>query len=186
MKVLDALNYINQHHQAGIAYRSSCRAGQCGSCALKVNGEMALACKKEINDGDKIEPLDFPVIKDLVVDRSEIDGKIKDMGLFLNDECGIAECPSIINPVELENTKKLRSCIDCYSCLSACPVLKVNDEFAGPYFMRDLSKFAMDPEIALIEPKKDLKKDSIVVPPAPNVWKYVPKKLTLSVEQLKN
>jgi len=99
MKVLDALNYINQHHQAGIAYRSSCRAGQCGSCALKVNGEMALACKKEINDGDKIEPLDFPVIKDLVVDRSEIDGKIKDMGLFLNDECGIAECPSIINPV---------------------------------------------------------------------------------------
>ncbi len=145
MKVLDALNYINQHHQAEIAYRSSCRAGQCGSCAVKVNGEMVLACKKEINDGDKIEPLDFPVIKDLVVDRSEIDGKIKDMGLFLNDECGISECPPIINPVELENTKKLRSCIDCYSCLSACPVLKVNDEFAGPYFMRDLSKFAMDP-----------------------------------------
>ncbi len=46
MKVLDALNYINQHHQANIAYRSSCRAGQCGSCAVKVNGEMALACKK--------------------------------------------------------------------------------------------------------------------------------------------
>ena len=145
MKVLDALNYINQHHKAGIAYRSSCRAGQCGSCAVKVNGEMALACKKEINDGDKIESLDFPVIKDLVVDRKEIDGKVKGMGLFLHDECEIAECPAILDPMELENTKKLRSCIDCYSCLSACPVLKVNDEFAGPYFMRYLSKFAMDP-----------------------------------------
>lgn len=149
MKVLDALNYINQHHQANIAYRCSCRAGQCGSCAVKVNGEMALACKKEINDGDVIEPLDLPVIKDLIVNRDEIDGKVKDMGLFLEDECEIAECPAILNPEELTNTKKLRSCIDCYSCLSACPVLKVNDEFAGPYFMRYLSKFALDPRDCL-------------------------------------
>lgn len=145
MKVLDALNYINNHHQANIAYRSSCRAGQCGSCAVKVNGEMALACKREIKDGDIIEPINLPVIKDLVVDRSEIEGKVKDMGLYLEDECEISECPAILNPEELANTKKLRSCIDCYSCLSACPVLKVNDEFAGPYFMRYLSKFAMDP-----------------------------------------
>jgi fumarate reductase (CoM/CoB) subunit B len=145
MKFLDALNYINNHHQANIAYRSSCRAGQCGSCAVKVNGEMALACKREIKDGDIIEPINLPVIKDLVVDRSEIEGKVKDMGLYLEDECEISECPAILNPEELANTKKLRSCIDCYSCLSACPVLKVNDEFAGPYFMRYLSKFAMDP-----------------------------------------
>jgi len=145
MKVLDALNYINQHHQTNIAYRCSCRAGQCGSCAVKVNGEMALACKREIRDGDVIEPINLPVIKDLVVDRSGMDSKVKEMGLFLNDECGISECPAILDPEELTNTKKLRSCIDCYSCLSACPVLTVNDEFAGPYFMRYLSKFAMDP-----------------------------------------
>lgn len=145
MKVLDALNYINRHHQAGIAYRSSCRAGQCGSCAVKVNGEMVLACKKEINDGDIVEPLDFAVIKDLIVDRDTIDDKVKNMGLFIHNDCEIVECPAILNPEELENTKKLRSCIDCYSCLSACPVLKVNDEFSGPYFMRYLSKFAMDP-----------------------------------------
>ncbi len=145
MKVLDALNYINQHHQANIAYRCSCRAGQCGSCAVKVNGEMVLACKKEINNNDVIEPLDLPVIKDLVVDRSSIESKVKGMDLFLAGECEILECPAILNPEELTNTKKLRSCIDCYSCLSACPVLKVDDEFAGPYFMRYLSKFALDP-----------------------------------------
>lgn len=145
MKVLDALNYLNQHHQANIAYRCSCRAGQCGSCAVKVNGEMALACKKEIKDNDVIEPLDMPVIKDLIVDRSSIDGKVNEMDLFLEGNCEILECPAILDPEELTNTKKLRSCIDCYSCLSACPVLKVNDEFAGPYFMRYLTKFAMDP-----------------------------------------
>jgi fumarate reductase (CoM/CoB) subunit B len=145
MKVLDALNYINEHYPANIAYRSSCRAGQCGSCALKVNGQMVLACKAEIEDGDVIEPLDFEVIKDLVVDRSQIEDKIKGMSLFLEDECQLAECPAIIKPGEYENSKKLRSCIECLSCLSACPVLKETEEFAGPYFMRYLSKFALDP-----------------------------------------
>jgi fumarate reductase (CoM/CoB) subunit B len=145
MKVLDALNYINQHYQANIAYRCSCRAGQCGSCALKVNGEVALACKAEIRDGDVIKPLNLPVIKDLVVDRTEIEDKVKEMSLFLEDECEIAECPAILDPQDLSDSKKLRSCIDCYSCLSACPVLQVSDEFSGPYFMRYLSKFALDP-----------------------------------------
>ncbi|MGZ4856783.1 MAG: fumarate reductase (CoM/CoB) subunit TfrB [Methanobacteriaceae archaeon] len=145
MKVLDALNYINHHYPANIAYRCSCRAGQCGSCALKVNGEMVLACKAEIQDGDIIEPLNLPVIKDLVVDRTEIEDKVKEMSLFLEDECEIAECPAILDPQDLTDSKKLRSCIDCYSCLSACPVLQVSEEFSGPYFMRYLSKFALDP-----------------------------------------
>jgi fumarate reductase (CoM/CoB) subunit B len=145
MKVLDALNYINHHYPANIAYRCSCRAGQCGSCALKVNGQMVLACKAEIQDRDVIEPLNLPVIKDLVVDRTEIEDKVKEMSLFLEDECEIAECPAILDPRDLADSKKLRSCIDCYSCLSACPVLQVSEEFSGPYFMRYLSKFALDP-----------------------------------------
>lgn len=145
MKVLDALNYINENYETNLAYRSSCRAGQCGSCAVKLNGQMVLACKAEINDGDVIEPLDFDVIKDLVVDRSPLDAKVKEMELFLEEECAIPECPAIINPSEIENTKKLRSCIECLSCLSACPALKDTSEFAGPYYMRYLGKFALDP-----------------------------------------
>ncbi|HMK54835.1 MAG TPA: fumarate reductase (CoM/CoB) subunit TfrB [Methanobacteriaceae archaeon] len=145
MKVLDALNYINQHHHAQLAYRSSCRAGQCGSCALKINKEVALACKAEIKDGDILEPLDLPVIKDLVVDRSEVEEKVKEMGLFLEGDCELTECPAILDPCDLADSKKLRSCIECYSCLSACPVIKETNEYAGPYFMRYLSKFAFDP-----------------------------------------
>lgn len=145
MKVLDALNYINEHYDANLAYRSSCRAGQCGSCAVKLNGQMVLACKAEISDGDIIEPLDFDVIKDLVVDRSPLDARVKEMQLFLEDECAIPECPAIIKPEEIENSKKLRSCIECLSCLSACPALKDTSEFAGPYYMRYLGKFALDP-----------------------------------------
>lgn len=48
MKVLDALQLINKIHGANIAFRSSCRAGQCGSCAVKMNGEVVLACRAEV------------------------------------------------------------------------------------------------------------------------------------------
>ncbi|MCE5213152.1 MAG: succinate dehydrogenase/fumarate reductase iron-sulfur subunit [Methanobacterium sp.] len=144
MKVLDALNDINEKYNAQISYRSSCRAGQCGSCAVKVNKETVLACKTEIEDGDVIEPLDFDVIKDLIVNRSTVDSRVKEMNLYI-DECESFTCPAVIKPEELENSKKLRSCIECLSCLSSCPVLKETAEFAGPYFMRYISKFALDP-----------------------------------------
>jgi fumarate reductase (CoM/CoB) subunit B len=117
MKVLDALNDINEKYNAQISYRCSCRAGQCGSCALKVNGETVLACKAEIEDGDVIEPLDFDVIKDLVVERGPIDSRVKELNLFIED-CNVYTCPAVIDPEELENSKKLRSCIECLSCLS--------------------------------------------------------------------
>lgn len=144
MKVLDALNSINEKYNAQISYRCSCRAGQCGSCAVKVNGETVLACKAEIEDDDVIGPLDFQVIKDLVVDRTPVDSRLKELNLFI-DDCNTYSCPAVINPEELENSKRLRSCIECLSCLSSCPVLSETDEFAGPYFMRYLGKFALDP-----------------------------------------
>ncbi|MEA4957616.1 Lactate utilization protein A [bioreactor metagenome] len=176
MKILDALISINEKYNNNLSFRSSCRAGQCGSCALKMNGKVVLACKAEIEDNSKIEPLDFPIIKDLIVDKSEVDEKVNNMDLFLqkneNDEKkeygeknknGIkindveeklsvdilkedkCDCPSIIENEECMDTKKVRSCIECYSCLSACPVIKETEKFAGPYFMRYISKFDFDP-----------------------------------------
>ena len=145
MKILDALNYINKEYNANIAYRCSCRAGQCGSCALKMNGRVVLACKAEIEENAIIEPLDFEIIKDLVVDRSKYDEKVGKLDLYLEGDCSIPECPAIIDPSEYADTKKIRSCIECLSCLSACPVVQETQEFAGPYYMRYISKFAMDP-----------------------------------------
>lgn len=145
MKVLDALNYINNNYDTNLAFRSSCRAGQCGSCAIKMNGEVILACKAEITDNAILEPLDFPIIKDLIIDRSEIENKVREMQLYL-DQCeNRSGCPIILPAKKTGQTKKLRTCIECYSCLSACPVIKESSEFAGPYFMRYLSRFAVDP-----------------------------------------
>lgn len=145
MKVLDALNYINEKYDANIAYRSSCRAGQCGSCALKMNGEVVLACKAEIEDKAVIEPAFKDVIKDLAVDRSELENKIKRMRLFLERISQPEESPEILKPDEIADSKELRKCIECFSCLSACPVIKETSEFVGPYYMRYLTKFGLDP-----------------------------------------
>lgn len=145
MKILDGLTAINKKYNEDISFRSSCRAGQCGSCSLKVNGHGALACKEEINDNDIIEPLDLPVIKDLIVDRSLWDKKTKDLNLQLNNG-ETHELNLDLHPEDTEDTRKVRTCIECYSCLSTCPVVKdFKDDYAGPYFMRYLSKFEYDP-----------------------------------------
>ncbi len=144
-KILDVLNLINEKYDAEIAFRSSCRAGQCGSCAIKVNGEVALACKAVIKEDTLLEPIDLPVIKDLIVNRSGIDEKVSKMKLFLEKNEIENDKPEIISPEKCINTKKIRNCIECYSCLSSCPVIKESEEYLGPYFMRYLSKFALDP-----------------------------------------
>ena len=145
MKVLDALTTINKKYNEDISFRSSCRAGQCGSCSLKVNGNGTLACKEEINNNDIIEPLDLPIIKDLIVDRSDYENKVKDLTLQLNNP-ETHELNLNLNPEKTEDTRKVRTCIECYSCLSSCPVLNdFKDKYAGPYFMRYISKFEYDP-----------------------------------------
>ena len=51
INVLNALEYINKNYHANIYFRSSCRAGQCGSCAMCINGKPRLACKTKVEDG---------------------------------------------------------------------------------------------------------------------------------------
>ncbi|WP_455644968.1 fumarate reductase (CoM/CoB) subunit TfrB [Methanosphaera sp.] len=146
MKVLDALQQINNKYNADIAYRYSCRAGQCGSCAIKINGKAKLACKAEIHDNDTLEPLDFKVIKDLIVDRSSLNDKTDNLNLYVASADAFEDMsePAIIKPEEYTKTDLLRGCIDCYSCISMCPAIKKVD-YVGPYFMRSLSEIAFDP-----------------------------------------
>ena len=67
-RVLHVLHAIHDETDPTLTYRYCCGTGQCGSCAVRVNGEPVLACMEEARDGTTIEPLDLPVIKDLAVD----------------------------------------------------------------------------------------------------------------------
>ena len=145
MKVLDALQAINDKYDEDISFQSSCRAGQCGSCGILFKGNGALACQKEIKNGAIIEPLNFPVIKDLIVDKSSIEAKVKDLELSLqcSHDCKL---DTSITKKDSADTKKVRSCIECYSCYSTCPVVNIaTEEYGGPYLMRYIRKFETDP-----------------------------------------
>src|SRR5512137_1754874 len=67
-RVLHALHAIHDEIDPTLAYRYCCGSGQCGSCAIRVNGEPVLACMEEARTGSVIEPLKLPVKKDLTVD----------------------------------------------------------------------------------------------------------------------
>ena len=78
MRVMDALNYIRENHDSSLAFRFSCRYyAKCGTCAAMVNGKPVLTCYEEARDGMLVEPLaNFPVIRDLVVDRLDWDVRV--------------------------------------------------------------------------------------------------------------
>jgi fumarate reductase (CoM/CoB) subunit B len=135
-RVLHVLHAIHDEIDPTIAYRYCCGSGQCGSCAVRVNGQAVLACMQEATDGMIIEPLELPVIMDLVVD----------MEPYLEAIASLIPSGEFRMPTaeEVEALRPLRSCIECLACVSVCPALKVTT-FAGPTVMREDMRLSLDP-----------------------------------------
>lgn len=137
---LEMLDIVNEHLLGGseepIAFDSDCREGICGTCSLTINGEAhgpdhpGAVCElymREFRDGATIivEPFrarSFPVIKDLVVDRSALD-RIVQAGGFISARTGSApEANSILVPKHnADLAMEAAACIGCGACAAACP-----------------------------------------------------------------
>ncbi len=139
MSFLEMLDVLNEQLLAAdeepIAFDHDCREGICGSCDLMINGqahgpEVTTTCQlhmRSFKDGDEItiEPWRadaFPVIKDLMVDRSAFD-RIIASGGFISANTGSA--PEA-NSVPVQRDKAVRAfnmatCIGCGACVAACP-----------------------------------------------------------------
>ena len=136
LEMLDELNeQLNESGEDPVAFDSDCREGICGTCSLMINGqahgpEVTTTCQlhmRSFKDGDTItiepwraEP--FPVLKDLVVDRSSFD-RIIQSGGFISANTGSA--PEA-NSVPAPRDKAMRAfsaatCIGCGACVAACP-----------------------------------------------------------------
>ncbi len=148
--VLDILLRVQQQHLPDLALSYSCRAGQCGSCTLKIDGVNRLACKTMVDkDTLTIEPRDnCEVIRDLVVDAEG------DLERLLEGWTGFRsrlKPPHRIKPEEYSRLSGIRECIECLACMSACPVRSVTDKYKGPMAMRSLARFAFDPRTSDVE-----------------------------------
>src|SRR6184192_951715 len=137
---LEMLDILNETLVTGgtepIAFDSDCREGICGTCSLTINGEPhgpdhpGAVCElymRKFRDGATItvEPFrvgSFPLVKDLVVDRSALD-RIVQAGGFVSARTGSApEANS--TPIPKPNADlamEAAACIGCGACAAACP-----------------------------------------------------------------
>lgn len=137
LEMLDVLNEkIVSEKGEPVAFEHDCREGICGACSLVINGrphgpmQGTTTCQlhmRHFNDGDTvwIEPYRakaFPVIKDLVVDRSSFDRIIQAGGYVSVNTGGTPDGNAI--PIEQEiagDAFNAASCIGCGACVAACP-----------------------------------------------------------------
>ena len=137
LEMLDVLNdRLESKGEAPIAFDHDCREGICGSCGFMING-VAHGPEKEITvcqthmrsfkDGDELtlEPwraMAFPVMRDLMVDRSAFD-RIIQAGGYVSVRTGSAP-EANATPVMKEHADmafEAAACIGCGACVAACP-----------------------------------------------------------------
>ncbi len=138
MTVLDALVAVQSAQDATLSFRYSCRVGMCGTCALKVNGRPAWACRTLLDGlGEEItlEPLsNFPVLSDLAVDMSAFFEKMKRARGWLEPNKAAEKAPALIAPNSRER-KRIEphiECITCGICYASCSIVGHDSDYLGP------------------------------------------------------
>ena len=133
MDVIDALRYIRDTLDPSLAFRYSCKEGKCGLCGVLINGVPALACKRVIQPGEQvtIEPLPgFPLIKDLVVDRTPYSEEVRDVQLTVEQT---SAHPRPIAAEKRSDYLEITNCVECGVCSATCPSgLAGNHPIVGP------------------------------------------------------
>ncbi len=134
MSVLDALEKIRLEQDTTLLYRHSCHHSSCGTCACKINGTERLTCVTKVlalaTDVITLEPLaGFLPISDLVVDMTGFYDEISEDWDYLRESENVA---SAALPDDVASFCRLESCLECGSCVSACPAAHADSPFMGP------------------------------------------------------
>ena len=140
MKLLELLDQLNDalvaQGKEPIAFESDCREGICGTCGITVNGRPhgplsnTTTCAQHLRDFKdgatvRLEPFRsaaYPVVRDLIVDRSALD-RVIEAGGFVSVDAGTApDADTIQIPQRVaEAALDFAACIGCGACVAACP-----------------------------------------------------------------
>ena len=161
MSFLEMLDMLNEglimKGEEPVVFDHDCREGICGTCSLMINGEphgpdrLITTCQlhmRKFNDGDTIviEPFRakaFPVIKDLMVDRSSFD-RIQQAGGYIsvNTSGNTIDANAIpINKDDADESFNAAACIGCGACVAAC-----KNASAMLFTSAKVSQFALLPQ----------------------------------------
>ena len=168
LEMLDILNQqLIDKFEMPVCFDHDCREGICGACGLYINGrphgpdDAITTCQlhmRKFKDGDTIivEPWrakPFPIIKDLVVDRTAFDKIIEAGGYVSVNTGGVPDANAI--PIPKKNAEiamDAASCIGCGACVAAC-----KNASAMLFVSAKVSQFAMLPQ-GRVEAKERVKK----------------------------
>jgi len=137
LEMLDILNEdLVKKGEEAVEFDNDCREGICGTCGMVISGvahglqAATTTCEirmREYKDGDTItvEPFRataFPVLKDLVIDRSAFD-RIQGKGGYISNNVGSAPegNSQLIPKTDADNAMDAAICIGCAACVAACP-----------------------------------------------------------------
>ena len=157
LEMLDILNeQLIQKNEEPVAFDHDCREGICGMCSLYINGrphgpdDAVTTCQlhmRKFRDGDTIviEPWrakPFPVIKDLMVDRTAFDKIIQSGGYISVNTGGAAEANQIlVSKEDSDLSMDAAACIGCGACVAAC-----KNASAMLFVSAKVSQFALLPQ----------------------------------------
>lgn len=158
LEMLDILNdELIEKNGSPVVFDHDCREGICGTCSLYINGEphgpgnRITTCQlhmRSFNDGDTIyiEPwraLAFPIIKDLIVDRSAFD-RIQQAGGYVSVNTSGNTQDANALPIEKESADEAfdaAACIGCGACVAAC-----KNASASLFVSAKVSQYALLPQ----------------------------------------
>lgn len=162
--ILDCLNRIKWEQDGSLAFRKNCRNTICGSCAIRINGRSALACKENVG-GEiarlqqiasasntnavaeiAIAPLgNMPVIKDLVVDTTSFWNHLEAVAPYVSTAARqVPEREFLQTPAERSQLDQTGNCIMCGACYSECNAREINPNFVGPHALAKAYRMVED------------------------------------------
>ncbi len=178
-RVLHVLHAIHDEIDPTLSYRYSCSSGQCGSCAVRVNGEPVLACMEEAHDGITVEPLNLAVKKDLVTDLVP---RLEEIAYLQPKKEAV-----LPRKADIDAMKPLKDCIECLCCVSVCPAVDVT-KFLGPTAMRQEMRLALDPRDSGDRISDAVREGLFTCTSCQACWKVCPKKIEIpgkAIEKLR-
>jgi len=165
--ILDCLNRIKWELDGSLAFRKNCRNTICGSCAMRINGRSALACKENIGSElardhsytasgipeITVAPMgNMPIIKDLVVDMTSFWDNLEAVDPYVSTGArAVPEREFLQTPEERSHLDQNGNCIMCGACYSECNAREVNSDFVGPHALAKAQRMVADSRDATTE-----------------------------------
>lgn len=161
MNIISALMEIqrnpvtkNGRRTSPVAWDCSCLEEVCGACSMLINGRVRQACTAFVDDLDhpvRLAPLSkFPVIRDLIVDRSVMFENLKRVKAWIPIEGTYNLGPGPrVSPEVQKWAYELSRCMTCGCCLEACPQVNSRRSFMGAAIIAQVRLFNAHPTGAM-------------------------------------